>query len=76
MITQNTVAEFTWNFGSNFLLETQYGNFVWSDPDYGGDNTIRPYAGNPINFTQNGLSGRYKGRHIIRNYCGDKVIFM
>lgn len=71
----NEIAEVTWLFCSYFLLETSSGNFIWNDPDYGGDNTIRQfygdykaackYAGTPF--------GRDKGHHVIRVYCGDKL---
>lgn len=38
-----TIAEFTWLWTNEFFLETSDGNYIWSDPSYGGDNTIRPY---------------------------------
>jgi hypothetical protein len=80
-LTLDTVCEFTWNFGSLFLLEPKIMNisgshFVWSDPDYGGDNTIKPYHGNPRDFTEPGFSGRFKGTHTIRKYCGEDVAFI
>lgn len=78
--TLDTTCEFTWNFGSKFLLEPKDMNiaeeyFVWADPDYGGDNTIKPFQGNPQDFTEPGFCGRYKGIHTIRGYCGEDVIF-
>lgn len=36
-------GEFTWDFGQLFFIETDKGNFIWSDPDYGGNNTLTPY---------------------------------
>lgn len=76
-IDLDTVADFTWGFGHLFLLETQGGKFyVWSDPDYNGDNTIRPYTENPDNFTSNDFRGRDKGIHTIRDYCGPDVVFV
>ena len=82
MITLDTIAHIYWNFNKVFLLEVQTDNaditynYVWSDPDYGGDNTIRPYRGTPENFTHIGFCGRDKGNHSVKNYCGEKVIFI
>ena len=49
-LTVEDVADFTWNWNDLFFLETAKGNFVWSDPEYGGDNTIRPYNGDLKKF--------------------------
>lgn len=76
MININGYGRFTWDFGNRFLIETDEGNFVWSDPDYGGDNTIKPYYGDTRNFTSEGFCGRDKGYHIISMYCGDDVIIL
>ena len=71
-LTIYDMAEFTWDFGQQFFLETDKGNFVWSDPDYSGDNTIRPFAGSCKEFFGKSY-GRGKGRHQIAQYCGDQV---
>lgn len=65
------VGEFTWDFGQNFFIETSEGNFVWSDPAYNGDNTIRPYNGTVEDYFGNSF-GRDKGKHYIGKYCGDQ----
>lgn len=72
----NTVGMFTWSFNCTFHIDTELGNFVWSDPDYDGDNRIRPsislkewYELEHIPF------GRDKGTHTIKEYCGDFVEF-
>ncbi len=67
-------GEFTWDFGQKFFIQTSEGNFVWSDPDYGGDNTIRPYNGTLQHFFGEGF-GRGKGVHTIASYCGEGVVF-
>ena len=36
----NLIGEFTWGFGQTFYIQTNDGDFIWSDPDYGGDNSI------------------------------------
>jgi hypothetical protein len=71
LLTLDTIAEFTWGFSDRFLLETEHGNFIWSDPDYNGDNSIKPYHGDPRNFVEPGFSGRCKGTYRIRHYCGE-----
>ena len=75
-LTIDDIGEFTWNFASHFLIETSKGTFVWSDPDYMGDNTIRPYVGNKANFTEEGFMGRCKGTHVIGEYCGKDVVIL
>jgi len=72
MLTLDSVASFTWGFGHEFFLETEHGNYIWSDPNYGGNNTIRK--------TQLSYStwaapfwGRDKGKHVVREYCGENV---
>jgi hypothetical protein len=70
----NEVGDFTWDFGQCFFIETRYGNFIWSDPDYNGDNTMMEYSGSIQDFfsSRYGLYGRGKGNHLISRYCGDK----
>jgi hypothetical protein len=63
-------GEFTWNFGSYFFIETSQGNFIWHDPDYGGDGSIQSYQGTYQKWIGSSF-GRSKGNHIIGNYCGD-----
>ena len=75
-LTNDDFANFTWLFGKEFFLETSKGNFIWSDPDYNGDNTITPYSGSLQSYLKEcGMKyGRGKGRHMIKSYCGEKVI--
>ena len=74
----NSYGEFTWNFGSEFLIrlvddngEITGENYVWSCPGYNGTGEIKEYTENPANFTHEGFMGRSKGRHLIRYCCGD-----
>ncbi len=71
----NDIAEFTWLYGSQWFLETNKGNFVWSDPEYGGNNTIVPYADTYEKFIDSGNIpfGRAKGEHVVGDYCGFEV---
>ena len=66
-------GEFTWDFGQHFFIETEKGNFIWSDPDYGGDNTLTPFEGGIKNFFTDDGYGRDKGTHIISDYCGNFI---
>jgi len=77
-LTLDDSGEFSWNFNKLFFIETNKGNFVWSDPDYNGDNTIKPFDGTLKDFLkqQNIPCVRDKGFHTIRHYCGDNVKIM
>lgn len=70
-------GRFTWDFGQLFFIETEVGNFVWSDPGYGGDNTIRCVkdSDNIAEFFGNAFV-KYRGRHRIIDYCGKDVRFV
>ena len=70
----NCYGDFTWSFGSLFLIETEFGMFVWSDPGYNGNNVIRPYDGRIKDFFN--PYGRMKGRHLVSRYCGDQFTFI
>lgn len=77
MLTLDTVGHFTWDFGQRFHIETVDGNYEWSDPDYNGDNTIRPAPPYPQWLDKQNIEfGRDKGRHTIRDYCGPDVKIM
>ena len=84
MINLDTEADFTWMFGEDFHLELSDGSsYLWSDPRYGGNNTIRPfpYPKEEMGIRQEKLDpslpwGRDKGVHVIREYCGENVIFV
>ena len=67
----NLTGEFCWDFGHFFFIETVSGNFLWSDPDYGGNNEIKAFIGD---FTKvRKYLGvpmmRDKGTHRIKDYC-------
>ena len=67
----NSIADFTWMWNDIFFLETSEGNYLWSDPDYGGDNKIRRYHGTHKDLLKHiGHDfSRAKGRHTIKEYC-------
>jgi len=67
-------GDFTHGFNHLWLIETEYGVFVWSDPGYGGNNTMKPFNGRIKDFFN--PYGRMKGRHLISRYCGDQFILM
>lgn len=69
------VGDFTWDFGHEFFIETNDGNFIWSDPEYGGNNTIRSTK-KSIRQHFGKSHGRDKGKHYIKDYCGSEVKFV
>lgn len=75
MLSLDDVADFTWDFGSWFFLETDKGNFQWNDPEYGGTNTITKFDGTYQDWIKSCHIpyGRGKGKHVIRDYCGPDV---
>ena len=72
-------GDFTWFWDHHWFIKTSQGNFVWSDPQYtGGTNVIKPYKGTMRQYTDSlGLQpfGRAKGRHRVKNFCGDQIVF-
>ena len=75
MLKLTDIADFGWGFGQHFFIQAAEGNFVWSDPDYGGDNTIKPFNGSYNEFirTMNIPFCRDKGRNTIAARCGNDV---
>lgn len=69
-----TIGTFTWMWGMEFFIETNIGNFIWKDPEYQGDNTIRRYTGSYKDYLKESHIdfGRDKGKHMISDYCGDQ----
>lgn len=73
----NEVGRFTWFWNYKFFVEMNCGNFIWNDPDYpGGDNTFTKTNMTFKEFvkSQNVSYGRDKGKHIIKDYCGENII--
>lgn len=71
-------GEFTWLFGCDFFIETLIGNFIWSDKDYQGDNTLTYTSKTYEEFLKECSVpyGRSKGIHVIGDYIGrEGVIF-
>lgn len=68
-------GDFTWNFNLYFFIELSIGSFVWSDPDYGGDNSFRKvdYSYKEWCRLSNIPYGRCKGKHRISDYCGRNI---
>lgn len=71
------VGDFSWNFGKLFYIETSQGNFIWSDPNYDGDNTIKQHNGTIDSFMKENSVPflRDKGKHVIKIYCGKDVVY-
>lgn len=76
MITKETIGKFGWAWSHEFFVQTDYGNFIYSDPDYpNGNNTLQPYPHSLRKFCQDrGLACvRDKGCHPIEKFCGPNV---
>ncbi len=75
MLSLDTIGDFTWDFCCYFFIETSEGNLEWSDPDYGGDNSIKRLNCSYKDWVEaKGIPfGRCKGRHTIGGYCGTEV---
>lgn len=67
------VGDFTWCWGWDFFISTGFGNYIWRDPSYNGNNTVTKFDGTLDDFYKKCRidCGRDKGHHIIRNYCGE-----
>lgn len=74
----DSVGDFTWGFGSQFFITCKHGNFIYSDPDYNGDNTIRRTRHTLQSWMDQVVDGygRDKGEHVIRNYVNPNVRFI
>jgi hypothetical protein len=73
-----TMGHFTWSQGKEWLVETDLGNFIWSDPNYGdGDDTLTFFEGGHDEFYA--LAGvqpevcKDKGDNLILNKCGQDI---
>lgn len=72
----DSIGNFTWDFGQQFFVETKHGNYVWSDPDYYGDNSFTKFEGSYKKWIKQTTApyGRDKGTHLLRSYCGDQIV--
>lgn len=76
---KNLVGDFTFSYRHLFFIKTDSGNFEWSNPEYpDGDNTIKAFNGGYKEWYEHiGIpSGRSKGKHVIKDYCGEDVKFL
>lgn len=69
------IGTFSWGFGDQFFIETEVGNFVWSDPGYNGNNVLRKVSFDHFQGCRKiGIRvSRDKGTHIVGEYCGRSV---
>lgn len=73
-----TMANFTWFFSEDWFVVTDFGNFHWRDPRYGGNNAFTLFNGGYDLFRQNVgvVQGRDKGQHEIERYCGRDIVLV
>ena len=43
-------ATFWWDYQYMFFVETNFGSWLWSDPAYGGSNTLVKFSGSIKDF--------------------------
>lgn len=68
---QELVGEFSWSFNKLYHIKTEVGDFEWSDPEYGGDNSIKSTVSHDKWLLKHKLRySRKMGIHRIRCYCG------
>ena len=68
------IGDFTYCWGCDFFIETEKGNFIWLNSEYpGGDNSIQKTSETYNQFAKRIQIpiGRLKGKHKIKDYCGD-----
>lgn len=66
-------AHFTQSIGTDqIFVETDDANYIYSDPQAGGNNTMRNSELTYARWSK-GLKLRDLGRHVIRNFCGNSV---
>jgi hypothetical protein len=65
-------GDFYWDFSFYFFIETLHGNWVWQDPENGGNNSLTSFEGSLQDFESTyweGFKCTPKGKYTI----GDKV---
>jgi hypothetical protein len=74
----NAIGDFTWTFGKDFIIEVAGNYFIWADPDYNGDNSVREVSAHEVrNFfaePKSRFMGRCKGSHVVKEYIGTEEI--
>lgn len=76
MNIKNEIALFTQSWNHQFFVETKYGNFIYSDPNYpNGNNTLTLYNGSFQDFLKEKklLTVRTKGEFLIKEFCNPLV---
>lgn len=61
-----------WRDGKNNLFKTSFGEFLWSDPLFGGNNTIKSVKNYPVPRESRLM---YIGKCIIKELTGENVRF-
>ena len=68
-----SMGNFCWDFRFTWFVETKYGNFIWKDPDYGGDNSFTQTIKTFCQYNTNRQTWRDKGDHQIEKYFGGDI---
>ena len=64
-------GKFTWDFGDVYFIETNIGNFLWSDPYLAGDNTMTQVDKTMKEYFQY-YRGINQGIRDVSYFCGNQ----
>lgn len=66
-------GSFYWCFGYDYFISTERGNFIWKDPQFGGDNSFISFNGNIEEYKREKKisSFRWEGVLLIAKRCGN-----
>lgn len=65
-------GSFYWCFGFDYFITTDNGNFIWQDPQFGGDNSFILFNGNIEDYKRHKKisSFRWEGIFSVDDRCG------
>ena len=71
LLTSEDIGKFTRDHNGNVFIETKKGNFVFSDPSRGGDNTVKKFIGSFGDYFGKHSSGFFScANKTIASFCG------
>ena len=71
-----------WDYHKRYFLENEEGNWVWQNPEFGGNNTLVPYPGSYVEFLQEsrqlwpGFECQFLGNQKIGDLASDTVLVL
>jgi hypothetical protein len=68
---RNLFGDFTFDYKDEFFISTEKGNFVFSDPKYGGSGELKKYDGSRKNWEESKAKVFGPINHFLDYVCGD-----